>query len=47
MEEETRIVFKGKLKDFEAWLGIMKKRYSDASIECVLEDFKGHFQNKE
>ena len=39
MEEETRIIFKGPLKDFRVWFEIMEKRYTNASIEAILQDF--------
>ena len=40
MEEETRIIFKGKVKDLDGWFSAMKKRYKDAYVKCVIEDFK-------
>lgn len=39
MEQETRIVFKGKLSEFSTWFEVMKERYKNANIEAVLEDF--------
>lgn len=41
-EGKTRVVFQGKLKDFNEWFKIMLKRYSgEATIEAVVEDFGG------
>lgn len=39
MEEKTTLIFKGKLKEFDAWLEVMKIRHPHAFVEVVLEDF--------
>lgn len=41
MEEETRIIFKGSLEEFEDWIKQMSVRYGrKMPIEAILDDFK-------
>lgn len=40
MEEETKLIFKGKLSELDTWLEAVKNAYPKAFVEVLLENFK-------
>jgi len=39
METETKIVFRGNLREFGTWFEAIQERYPKATIEALLEEF--------